>query len=92
MEIYSKVPVKDEFVLKLFYLNPGAMEPTHLIHKDPEQVFELTARGNLVGVVSDGSAVLGLGNIGENWNRSFSIDRKNRPIVQENSSNCHETG
>ncbi len=64
LEIYSKVPVKDEFVLKLFYLNPGAMEPSRLIHKDIEQVYDLTARGNLVGVVSDGSAVLGLGNIG----------------------------
>ncbi len=64
LEIYSKIPVKDEFVLKLFYLNPGAMEPAELIWKDPEQVFELTARGNLVGIVSDGSAVLGLGNIG----------------------------
>jgi malate dehydrogenase (oxaloacetate-decarboxylating) len=64
LEVYNKVPVKDEFVLKLFYLNPGAMEPSHLIHKEIEQVYDLTARGNLVGVVSDGSAVLGLGNIG----------------------------
>jgi malate dehydrogenase (oxaloacetate-decarboxylating) len=64
LEIYSKVPVKDEHILKMFYLNPGAMEPSHLIHKDREQVFELTSRSNLVGVVSDGSAVLGLGNIG----------------------------
>ena len=64
LEIYSKVPVRDEFVLKDFYLVPNAMEPAKLIHKNPDQVFELTARGNLVGVVSDGSAVLGLGNIG----------------------------
>jgi malate dehydrogenase (oxaloacetate-decarboxylating) len=64
LEIYSKIPVKDEHILKLFYLMPGAMEPAELIHKDPSQVFELTPRGNLVGVVSDGSAVLGLGNIG----------------------------
>jgi malate dehydrogenase (oxaloacetate-decarboxylating) len=64
LEIYSKIPVKDEFILKQFYLNPEAMEPAEIIHDDPEQVFDLTARGNLVGVVSDGSAVLGLGNIG----------------------------
>jgi malate dehydrogenase (oxaloacetate-decarboxylating) len=64
LEIYSKIPVKDEHILKLFYLVPGAMEPARIIHKDPGQVFELTPRGNLVGVVSDGSAVLGLGNIG----------------------------
>lgn len=64
LEIFSKVPVKDEHILKMFYLNPGAMEPSRFIHENREQVFELTARSNLVGVVSDGSAVLGLGNIG----------------------------
>jgi malate dehydrogenase (oxaloacetate-decarboxylating) len=58
------VPVKDEHILKQFYLVPNAMEPAELILKDPSQVFELTPRGNLVGVVSDGTAVLGLGNIG----------------------------
>ncbi len=64
LEIQSKLPVKDEYVLKVFYLVPEAMEPSKLIYEDPAQVFELTSRGNLVGVVSDGSAVLGLGNIG----------------------------
>jgi malate dehydrogenase (oxaloacetate-decarboxylating) len=64
LEIQSKLPIKDEYVLKVFYLVPEAMEPSRLIYDDPAQVFELTSRGNLVGVVSDGSAVLGLGNIG----------------------------
>jgi malate dehydrogenase (oxaloacetate-decarboxylating) len=64
LEIYSKIPVKDEHILKLFYLMPQAMEPAQIIHSRPEEVFELTPRGNLVAVVSDGSAVLGLGNIG----------------------------
>jgi malate dehydrogenase (oxaloacetate-decarboxylating) len=64
LEIYSKIPVKDAHILKLFYLVPGAMEPAAMIYEDPSQVFELTPRGNLVGIVSDGSAVLGLGNIG----------------------------
>jgi malate dehydrogenase (oxaloacetate-decarboxylating) len=64
LEIQSKLPVKDEYILKVFYLVPEAMEPSKLIYDDPAQVFELTSRGNLVGVVSDGSAVLGLGNIG----------------------------
>lgn len=64
LEIYSKIPVKDEHILKQFYLMPQAMEPAQLIHKDPGQVFELTPRANLVGIVSDGTAVLGLGNIG----------------------------
>ena len=64
LEIYSKIPVKDEHILKQFYLVPNGMEPTKLICEDPREVFNLTPRNNLVGVVSDGSAVLGLGNIG----------------------------
>jgi malate dehydrogenase (oxaloacetate-decarboxylating) len=64
LEIRSNIPVKDENILKQFYLVPGAMDPVRLIQEQVEQVFEITARGNLVGVVSDGSAVLGLGNIG----------------------------
>ncbi len=64
LEIYSKIPVKDEHILNQFYLVPGAMEPAKIIQEDPEQSFELTPRGNLVGIVSDGTAVLGLGNIG----------------------------
>ncbi len=64
LEINSNIPVKDEFILKQFYLTPGAMEPAELIAKDRSEAFRVTARGNLVGVVTDGSAVLGLGNIG----------------------------
>ena len=64
LEINHNVPVKDEFILKQFYLMPEAMEPAKLIAEDSSEAFNVTARGNLVGVVSDGSAVLGLGNIG----------------------------
>ena len=64
LEINSNVPIKDEFILKQFYLVPDVLEPTRIIKENLEEVFSLTARGNLVGVVSDGSAVLGLGNIG----------------------------
>lgn len=64
LEIKHNIPVKDEFILKQFYLMPGAMEPARIVAKDPSQAFEVAARGNLVAVVSDGSAVLGLGNIG----------------------------
>ncbi len=64
LEIYTKIPVKDEHILKMFYLVPGAMEPAKIIAQNVEEVFALTPRSNLVGVVSDGSAVLGLGNIG----------------------------
>ncbi len=64
LEINNNIPVKDEFILKQFYLVPGALEPVKLIRDDPQKVFEMTVRGNLVGSVSDGSAVVGLGNIG----------------------------
>lgn len=43
---------------------PGVAEPCRDIHDDPDLAYEYTAKGNLVGVVSNGTAVLGLGNIG----------------------------
>jgi len=49
--------------LSLAY-SPGVAEPCREIFKDPEKVFDYTAKGNLVAVVSNGTAVLGLGNIG----------------------------
>lgn len=64
LEIKNNIPVKDEFILNQFYLMPGAMEPAELIARNRSEAFKVTARGNLVGVVTDGSAVLGLGNIG----------------------------
>ncbi|GAG46359.1 unnamed protein product, partial [marine sediment metagenome] len=47
-----------------FCLPPGSAEPSKEIQKDLTKVYEYTAKGNLVAVVSDGSAVLGFGNIG----------------------------
>ena len=44
--------------------SPGVAEPCRAIHENPQDVFKYTARGNLVAVVSNGTAVLGLGNIG----------------------------
>jgi malate dehydrogenase (oxaloacetate-decarboxylating) len=64
LRILSKVPIKDAHILNLLYLPPGATLPAEAIRQDPAKVYELTAKGNLVAVVSDGSAVLGLGNIG----------------------------
>jgi malate dehydrogenase (oxaloacetate-decarboxylating) len=64
LEIKSKVPITDEHVLSLFYLPPGAVEPTARIAEHPEWVYDYTIKRNLVAIVSDGSAVLGLGNIG----------------------------
>ena len=63
MEIRSKVPVRNARDLSLAY-TPGVAEACRDIDADPEKVFEYTNRGNLVAVVTDGSAVLGLGNIG----------------------------
>ncbi|MBA1336637.1 MAG: NADP-dependent malic enzyme [Firmicutes bacterium] len=63
LEVKSKVPVKDKESLSLAY-TPGVAEPCKEIHKDPEKIYEYTSKGNMVAVVSDGTAVLGLGNIG----------------------------
>ena len=63
LEVTSKVPVKDEKGLSLAY-TPGVAEPCKEIHKNPDKIYEYTSKGNMVAVVSDGTAVLGLGNIG----------------------------
>lgn len=59
----SKVPVETTDDLSLAY-TPGVARPCELIAKDPEMARELTIKHNTIGIVSDGSAVLGLGNIG----------------------------
>src|SRR3990172_8048497 len=56
-------PCKTQRDLSLAY-TPGVAEPCLVIEKDPDAAFLYTARGNLVAVVSNGTAVLGLGNIG----------------------------
>ncbi len=58
-----KMPIKDRHDLSLAY-TPGVAAVSTAIHERPERVWELTNRGNWVAVVTDGSAVLGLGNIG----------------------------
>lgn len=63
LEVRSKVPVKDAKDLSLAY-SPGVAEPCKVIVNRPETVYDYTIKGNTVGVVSDGTAVLGLGNIG----------------------------
>lgn len=63
IEIKGKVQVKNRDELSTAY-TPGVAEPCREIVRRPEAVWELTARGNFVAVVSDGSAVLGLGDIG----------------------------
>lgn len=63
LSIQSKVSVNNAKDLSLAY-SPGVAEPCKEIHDRPSQVYEYTMKGNMVAVVSDGSAVLGLGNIG----------------------------
>jgi len=63
IEVVSKIPLKDEHTL-LIIANPGVSVPVREIIRSPLRVWEYTSKGNLVAVVTDGSAVLGLGNIG----------------------------
>ena len=63
LETVSKVPVRNAKDLSLAY-SPGVAEPCKQIHDKPDTVYEYTIKGNTVAVVSDGTAVLGLGNIG----------------------------
>ncbi|MGH2530764.1 MAG: NAD(P)-dependent malic enzyme [Thermomicrobiales bacterium] len=64
LEIRNKIPIRDHHILNLLYVPPAALAPAHAIRDDPAQVTELTSKGNLVAIVTDGSAVLGLGDIG----------------------------
>ncbi|HPE90625.1 MAG TPA: NADP-dependent malic enzyme [Spirochaetia bacterium] len=63
LEIRSTVPLRDKADLSLAY-TPGVAEPCLEIAARPDAVYEYCGKGNLVAVVSDGSAVLGLGDIG----------------------------
>ncbi|MFJ5965231.1 MULTISPECIES: malic enzyme-like NAD(P)-binding protein [unclassified Bacillus (in: firmicutes)] len=63
LETKSKVQVKNAKDLSLAY-SPGVAEPCKDIYDDTSKVYDYTMKGNMVAVVTDGSAVLGLGNIG----------------------------
>lgn len=63
LEINSKAKVKTREDLALAY-TPGVAEPCKVIAENPEAAYKYTIKSNTVAVVSDGSAVLGLGNIG----------------------------
>lgn len=63
IEVTSKVEVKDKHNLSVVY-SPGVAEPCRKIEENKNDVYKYTSKGNMVAVVTDGSAVLGLGNIG----------------------------
>ncbi len=63
IEMVTRVPVKTKDDLSLAY-TPGVAQPCLEIQKDPSKSYELTRRWNMAAVITDGSAVLGLGDIG----------------------------
>ena len=63
LEVKSKVPIQTRDQLSMAY-TPGVARVCESIHEDPENAFNLTVKSNTVAVVSDGTAVLGLGDIG----------------------------
>lgn len=63
LEVTSKLALEDMHDLSIGY-TPGVAEPCRTIRNNPETVYTYTSKGNLVAVVTDGSAVLGLGDIG----------------------------
>src|SRR5271155_2110990 len=63
LEIVPTKPMATQRDLSLAY-SPGVAVPVKAIHADPSTVFDYTARGNMVAVVTNGTAILGLGNLG----------------------------
>ena len=63
IEIISSKPMTTKRDLALAY-SPGVAAPVRAIHKNPELAYDYTTKGNLVAVISNGSAILGLGNLG----------------------------
>src|SRR6185437_12028005 len=63
IEVVPTKPVSTQQDLSLAY-SPGVAEPCRIIAEKDEKIYEYTSKGNLVAVVSNGTAVLGLGNIG----------------------------
>jgi len=63
LETKSKVSLNSPEDLAWAY-SPGVAEPCKMIQNNPQAIYDYTSKGNMVGVITDGSAVLGLGNIG----------------------------
>ena len=83
LETVSKSPVKSREALSLAY-TPGVAEPCKVIAQDPEAAYTYTMKANTVAVISDGSAVLGLGNINMediSAPRCFEIEERLKEIL-----------
>ncbi|WP_159649954.1 NAD(P)-dependent malic enzyme [Erysipelothrix aquatica] len=65
VEILNKMPIDSREIFGLLY-SPGAAEPTREIQKNPETVYDYTWKQNTIAMVSNGTAVLGLGDVGPN--------------------------
>lgn len=64
IETVSYVPIRDKFIYNSIYSQPEAAIPCEMIRDNPELAYDMTMKNNLVAIVTDGSAILGLGNIG----------------------------
>ncbi len=64
LEVKAHLPIKDHYIYSKVFSAPDASIPCKLLAEQSDLVYDLTCKNNLVAVVSDGSAVLGLGNIG----------------------------
>ena len=64
IQVYAKVPIKDEVIYRRLYAPEAVAEVCTKILQDPMGAYDYTCKNNLVAIVTDGSAVLGLGNIG----------------------------
>jgi malate dehydrogenase (oxaloacetate-decarboxylating) len=64
IETVSYVPIRDNYIYNMMYSQPEAAKPCEMIRDNQDLAYDMTLKNNLVAVVTDGSAVLGLGNIG----------------------------
>ena len=64
IQVYTKVPIKDEIIYRQLYAPEAVAEVIQKVLSDPMAAYDYTCKSNLVAIVTDGSAVLGLGNIG----------------------------
>ncbi len=64
IQVYTKVPIKDEVIYRQLYAPEAVAEVIQKVLSDPMTAYDYTSKSNLVAIVTDGSAVLGLGNIG----------------------------